>query len=220
MITHRLYGLLSRKYVLLVPGLILSLVIIIAPLNYRQPAVTAQQPGVALSPLPLYRQPHPAAVARRVEPPLEVLEKQGKRAASIEEARSRVSFDVWAPQVVADGYELRLIITPEIPPGHPDKVEAVLFAYSDGQRRYYISQVKTNGIMPELTDEFLKEYRQQRVTIRGYAGIMHEGGVVKSESGTDLEDSVVTWWTPDVERRVYSYDLPLSALLPIAQSMQ
>jgi hypothetical protein len=155
-----------------------------------------------------------------VEPPLEVHEKTGKRAASIEEARSRVSFDVWAPQIVAAGYELRLIITPDVPSGFPDKVEAVLFIYSDGQHRYYISQVITDSPPPDLTDEFLREYRQQKVTIQGYAGIAHEGGVVKSEYGTDQEDSVVTWWTSDVERRVWSYDLPLSELLPIAQSMQ
>lgn len=199
------------------------------PTDEPSPVVTAPEPTDSLppdepSPIVTVLKPTATTVAK---PPVslqkgaEPLIYVGNPAASMAVATSRVHFSVMVPKVIPPGYVLDAIST-----SYPEEApfEGVRILYKKGEHYMVVGQstFDTTKLQP-LTDEWLAENRQQKITVGGHPGIGHEGGVIKWGNGTLQEYSAVNWWPPGLSVSVWSVNdasITLADLLKVAESME
>ena len=162
-------------------------------------------------------------------PPLIYL---GEEASSLVEAQSRVSFGMDVPRVVPGGYNLIWIGSSSLAEKAPGRGFTRL-VYSDGEHHILVGQGPIEEVNLEvITDEWLKELNQQRVTIHGFPGVGHERterevpmGVVEGKTimVPIQEPAAVRWWPPGLVRAVWTPDdmsITLADLIVMAESME
>ena len=144
----------------------------------------------------------------------------GEQVPSLDGALSRVEFKVLLPRVMAEGYPLIWIGVSS--PDAPTDAQMVNLVYSDGKNRVRISQaVFDKDQVPVLTDALLAEWNQERVTINGHDGMGHGPQIGTTKIyGTTRSPSAIKWWSDGVVHYVQSFELSLSDLKAIAESMQ
>ncbi|MCC7355216.1 MAG: hypothetical protein IT330_15835 [Anaerolineae bacterium] len=142
----------------------------------------------------------------------------GYQAASIEEAVSRLHFPVVVPKVLPAGYRLDAIYTP-----YPeDTVEALKLIYTNGKYRLVVGQQPRKEPAPNLSDEYMAELRQERVTVGSHLGMAHGPRTSQTKEARPVY-AAVTWYPPGLMRLVGSVDDPtltLEDILAVARSME
>ena len=157
----------------------------------------------------------------------------GEEASSLAEAQSRVGFEIGVPRVLPDNFKLIWRGTSPL----SAKEEGGGFSrlvYSDGEHHIIVGQrlSEFDALEVELTDEWLAEFDQQKVTIQGHPGIGHErterempiavfeGKLVKVPV---QETASVRWWPPGLMLQVWTPDdmsITLADLIAIAESVE
>ncbi|MCC7355217.1 MAG: hypothetical protein IT330_15840 [Anaerolineae bacterium] len=186
----------------------------------QQPAVSSSPPEepkpkttVAASPIPAT-----AGQTQYLEKavPLEIY--SGLPAASIEEAVSRLHFPVVMPKVLPEGYKLDAVLT-----NYPESgVEYLKLIYINGKYHLGIAQQPREEPAPNLSDAYVAELRQEKVTVGNHVGLGHGPGISRTKEAFP-EYASVTWTPPGLQRIVASLDDPnltLEDILAVAESME
>ena len=156
----------------------------------------------------------------------------GTEVGSPAEAQSRVGFEIGVPTIVPGNFKLIWMGTS--PASVTDSLDQfVRLVYSDGEHHVIVGQQPIEDLnLSIITDEWLAQWRQQRVTIHGHPGIGHERteremsiAVVegKTVKVPVQEPAALRWWPPGLVRSIWTPDdmsLTLADLIVMAESME